>query len=85
MGENRRTRRSDHTERERHRSRGGALAKINADGRYVERREVLNLTPIFEHLSAQEPETFASKGDLAVWAASIVDGGQGKSVVGRYF
>jgi hypothetical protein len=50
-----------------------ALAKINADGRYVERREVLSLTPIFERMSAQELETYASTGDLPTWAQSVVD------------
>jgi hypothetical protein len=51
-----------------------ALAKINADGRYVERREVLSLTPIFERMSAQELETYASTGDLPAWAQSVVKG-----------
>jgi len=52
-----------------------ALAKINADGRYVERRELLNLTPIFERLSAQELEEYASTGALPPWAQVEVKAG----------
>jgi hypothetical protein len=49
-----------------------ALAKINGDGRYIERREVLSLTPIFERMTARELEDYASTGTLPVWAQSAV-------------
>jgi hypothetical protein len=49
-----------------------ALAKINADGRYVERRETLNLTPVFERMSAPELENYAASGTLPEWAAEAV-------------
>jgi hypothetical protein len=49
-----------------------ALAKINTDGRYIERREVLSLTPVFERMTARELEDYASTGTLPVWAQSAV-------------
>lgn len=49
-----------------------ALAKINGDGRYIERREVLSLTPIFERMTTRELEEYASTGSIPVWAQSAV-------------
>jgi len=50
-----------------------ALSKINADGKYVERRELLNLTPIFERMTPTELEVYAASGTLPSWAQSAVD------------
>jgi hypothetical protein len=48
-----------------------ALAKITSDGRYVERRETLNLTPVFERMSAAELEQYAQSGVLPEWSDAV--------------
>jgi hypothetical protein len=45
-----------------------AIAKINGEGRFIERRETLNLTPIFSRMSGAELEAYAGTGALPEWA-----------------
>jgi hypothetical protein len=53
-----------------------ALSKINSEGRYVDRKEVLNLAPVFERMTAQELEEYASSGTLPPWAQVEVKAGE---------
>ena len=48
-----------------------ALAKINSAGAYVERREVVNLSELFDRMSAPELEAYASKGELPEWFQAV--------------
>jgi len=49
-----------------------ALAKINAQGQWVERSEHINLNELFERMSKEELETYACDGALPAWFTHTV-------------
>jgi hypothetical protein len=48
-----------------------AYAKINSSGRWIERRESVNLT--FERMTQEELELYASTGQLPDWTGNQID------------
>lgn len=44
-----------------------AYAKINAQGHWVERSEILNLNDLFDRMSAEELEAYTREGSLPDW------------------
>jgi hypothetical protein len=44
-----------------------AYAKINAAGKWIERRETINLNDLFQKMSEEELETYARDGKLPDW------------------
>jgi hypothetical protein len=44
-----------------------AYSKINAQGHWVERSEILNLNDLFDRMSAEELEAYARDGKLPDW------------------
>ncbi len=63
-----------------------AYAKINAEGRLVERSERVNLNDLFERITREELEAYAREGKLPAWfqaVAAATDGdGQGEETDG---
>lgn len=49
-----------------------AYAKINSAGQWVDRTEQVNLNDLFTRMSAQELETYATKGTLPEWFTELV-------------
>lgn len=58
-----------------------ALAKINAAGQLVERREVINVNELFERMTSAELEQYAREGVLPAWFTQTV--GATQSVEGE--
>jgi hypothetical protein len=50
----------------------GAYARINAAGQWVERSEVVDLNQLFERMSAEELNTYATEGALPSWFTRTV-------------
>ena len=44
-----------------------AFSKINAQGRWIERRETVNLNELFDRMSEEELEKYARDGELPAW------------------
>ena len=44
-----------------------AYAKINAEGRWIERSETVNLNELFERMTREELEKYAQDGSLPEW------------------
>jgi hypothetical protein len=49
-----------------------AYAKINSAGQWVDRTEQVNLNDLFERMTAQELDTYATTGDLPDWFRQTV-------------
>jgi hypothetical protein len=49
-----------------------AYAKINTQGRWVDRTESLDLNQLFEKMSLEEMEAYANCGELPDWFSSVV-------------
>jgi hypothetical protein len=51
------------------------LAKLNAAGQWIDRRELVSLNSLFERMSQKELETYARDGTLPQWFERTVSGG----------
>jgi hypothetical protein len=49
-----------------------AYAKINAEGRWIDRSEHINLNELFERMTHEELETYARDGTLPAWFTQTV-------------
>ena len=49
-----------------------AFAKINIQGHWVERTEQINLNELFDRMTKQELEAYASEGKLPTWFTQTV-------------
>jgi hypothetical protein len=49
-----------------------AYAKINANGQWVDRSECINLNELFERMTREEMEAYASEGALPAWFEQAV-------------
>jgi hypothetical protein len=49
-----------------------AYAKINSAGQWVDRTEQINLNELFERMSAEELERYATRGELPDWFSQTV-------------
>jgi hypothetical protein len=49
-----------------------AYSKINSEGKWVERRETVNLNELFERMTEEELECYARDGQLPSWFESTV-------------
>jgi hypothetical protein len=47
-------------------------ARINAQGRYVERNEQVNLNDLFDRMTAEELDAYAKDGTLPPWFTHVV-------------
>lgn len=56
-----------------------AYAKINANGRWVERSEQVNVTDLFQHMTDEELSCYAQEGTLPEWAESTLTATGGDS------
>jgi hypothetical protein len=56
-----------------------ALAKINANGQWVDRTETVNLNDLFSRMSTAELKEYAESGRLPVWFAGAT-GSQGQEI-----
>jgi len=56
-----------------------AYAKINAQGRWVERSEYINLNELFNRMTRDELETYAREGKLPDWFTQTVTATPGDS------
>jgi hypothetical protein len=54
-----------------------AYAKINANGRWVERSEQVNVTDLFQRMTDEELTRYASEGILPEWAESVLGATEG--------
>ena len=45
----------------------GALARINAQGKWIERKETVDLNALFDRMTTDEAETYAREGKLPDW------------------
>jgi hypothetical protein len=50
------------------------LAKLNATGQWVDRREMVSLNSLFERMSQKELEAYARDGELPQWFEHAVSG-----------
>ena len=48
-----------------------ALARINSAGNYIERREVVNLTELFDRMTREELAVYAREGTLPEWFTQV--------------
>lgn len=48
-----------------------ALAKINSAGNYIERRETVNLTELFDRMTREELAIYAREGTLPEWFTQV--------------
>jgi hypothetical protein len=56
-----------------------AYTKINANGRWIERREQINLSEVFQRMSDAELTAYAQEGILPEWAESTLTATGGDS------
>jgi hypothetical protein len=49
-----------------------AYSKINSQGRWIDRRELVDLNELFDRMSEEELESYVKDGKLPVWFESIV-------------
>ena len=49
-----------------------AFAKINSQGKWIERREVVNLNELFDKMTEEELETYARDGQLPAWFENTI-------------
>jgi hypothetical protein len=49
-----------------------AYSKINSTGKWIERREVVNLNELFDKMSEEELETYARDGRLPAWFENMI-------------
>jgi hypothetical protein len=49
-----------------------AYAKINAQGQWIERKETVNVTELFEKMSREELLAYAERGELPLWYTKMV-------------
>jgi hypothetical protein len=54
------------------------LAKINGRGRWIERRETLDLNQLFERMSQAEMLAYAERGQLPAWFEQTIAGRTGE-------
>jgi hypothetical protein len=47
-------------------------SKLNANGQWIDRREVIDLNELFTRMTEQEMRTYAANGELPPWFSSVV-------------